>query len=130
MYLLDTNICIAIIKENSKVIAHFRVNYKQCYLSSLVLGELYKGVYCSRRIEKNLEVLHKFTRKFPIINFNEQDSLEFGKIQGELRKIGKPTGVVDALLAAQARSRESILVTDNTKHFINISNLELENWLL
>jgi tRNA(fMet)-specific endonuclease VapC len=53
MYLLDTNICIAIIKENSDVVSEFQSKYQDCYLSTLVLGELYKGVYCSSRVEKN-----------------------------------------------------------------------------
>ena len=55
--------------------------------------------------------------------------MEFGKIQAELRKIGRPTGQLDALIAAVARSRNDILVTDNTRHFINITNIQLENWL-
>jgi tRNA(fMet)-specific endonuclease VapC len=129
MYLLDTNICIALIKENSQAIKHFQLKYRDCYLPSLVLGELYKGVYCSTKIEKNLEVLNRFVTKLLIIEFNKKDALEFGKIQGELRKKGKPTGVIDALLGAIARSRQEILVTDNTKHFINTDNLQLENWL-
>ncbi len=130
MYLLDTNICIAIIKENPQVIRQFKTKYQDCYLSSLVLGELYKGVYCSTKVEYNLGILPKFINKLLIVDFNANDALEFGKIQGELKQIGRPTGVVDALLAAMARSRQDILVTDNTRHFINITNLQLENWLL
>ncbi len=130
MYLLDTNICIAILKENPNVIKQFQFKYQDSYLSSLVVAELYKGVYCSTQIENNLTILEQFINKFIILEFNEKDGLEFGKIQGELRRIGKPTGVVDALLAAMARSRNAILVTDNTKHFININNLQLENWLV
>ena len=54
---------------------------------------------------------------------------EFGKIQGQLRKMGRPTGEIDALIAAVARARGDILVTNNTRHFQNISGLSLENWL-
>lgn len=125
MYLIDTNICIAIIKNNPLVISHF----KQKYQDSLVLAELYKGVYCSSKIAYNLNVLNQFANKLPIVEFSGEDALEFGIIQGELRKMGKPTGVMDALLGAMARARHDILVTDNTKHFINIPELQLENWL-
>jgi tRNA(fMet)-specific endonuclease VapC len=65
----------------------------------------------------------------PIVTFDQKASLEFGKIQGELRKIGKPTGHLDALIAGIARSRNDILVTDNIRHFENIINLQWENWL-
>ena len=43
--------------------------------------------------------------------------------------MGKPTGELDALIASVARSRQDILVSDNTRHFINIPHLQLENWL-
>lgn len=56
-------------------------------------------------------------------------AIEFGKIQRQLRQIGKPTGEIDAFVAAVARSREDILVTNNVRDFENIPNLQLENWL-
>ena len=129
MYLLDTNICIAILKGNLTVVSHFRLKYQESYLSTLVLGELYKGVYCSTQLERNLDTLTRFANQLPIIAFDQQAAIEFGKIQSELRKIGKPTGQLDALIASVARSRQDVLVTDNTRHFENISNLVIENWL-
>ncbi|MFM5899478.1 MAG: hypothetical protein ACKO8W_18680 [Dolichospermum sp.] len=42
---------------------------------------------------------------------------------------GKPTGQLDALIAAVAIGNNCILVTYNTRHFENISNLLIENWL-
>ena len=129
MYLLDTNICVAILKKNKNVLSHFRLKYQECYIPTLVLGELYKGVYCSTKVEKNLFNLNQFLTQLPIIGFDEKSAFEFGKIQGELRKMGKPTGHLDALIAGIARSRKDILVTDDIRHFHNIANLQLENWL-
>lgn len=129
MYLLDTNICIAILKGNSKVIGQFQLKYHNCHLLTLVLAELYKGVYCSSKISQNIEALNQLVNHLPQIGFDNKAALEFGKIQGELRIIGRPTGEIDALIAAVARSRGYIVVTNNTRHFINISNLRLENWL-
>ena len=130
MYLLDTNICIAIIKENYDVVTEFQLKYQDCYLSTLVLGELYKGVYCSSRVDKNLTTLRKFEVNLPRVGFDAQAAYEFGKIQGELRRIGKPTGNLDALIAAVARSRQDTIVTGNTRHFINIADIQLENWFM
>ena len=129
MYLLDTNICIAILKGNPTVITQFQTQYQNCYLSTLVLAELYKGVYCSTKVAQNLNNLNQLANNLPHIQFDNAAALEFGKIQGELRKLGRPTGELDALIAAVARSRGDIVVTNNTRHFINISNLKLENWL-
>jgi tRNA(fMet)-specific endonuclease VapC len=64
-----------------------------------------------------------------VAEFDRAAAMEFGRIQGELKEIGKPTGEQDALIAAVARSRQSILVTNNTRHFENISDLQLEDWL-
>ncbi|NJM56931.1 MAG: type II toxin-antitoxin system VapC family toxin [Synechococcales cyanobacterium RU_4_20] len=72
-----------------------------------------------------------------IVDFDRSAALHFGQIQAELRRLGKPTGDLDAAIgfaklrriAATARSRDDILVTNNSRHFENIPNLRLENWL-
>jgi tRNA(fMet)-specific endonuclease VapC len=129
MYLLDTNICIALLKENPQAIKKFNRYFSQCYLSTIIVAELYKGVYYSQQVAKNLEILQQFIDLLPIEPFSLEAAVEFGKIQSELKKIGKPTGELDALIAAVARSRNDILVTNNIKDFTNIPKLQLENWL-
>lgn len=126
MYLLDTNICIAF--NNSHPEVYRKVS--QCYISTVVLAEPYKGAYCSQKLEDNLKRLNDFTSLIQVIDFDMNAAVEFGMIQRELREIGRPTGDLDAVIAAVARSRQDILVTDNTRHFINIPNLRLENWLI
>ena len=54
MYLLDTNICIALLNENRKAITKFNYKFSQCYLSTIIISELYKGIYCSKQVEKKL----------------------------------------------------------------------------
>lgn len=129
MYLLDTNICIALLNEKPQAVAKFNRYFSQCYLSIIVVSELYKGVYCSQQVAKNLETLTQLTELLPVKPFEMEAAIEFGKIQSELRKIGKPTGEFDALIAAVARSCDDIIVTNNIKDFINIPNLQLDNWL-
>jgi tRNA(fMet)-specific endonuclease VapC len=129
VYLLDTNICVALLKHNALAVRKFNAKAGFCYLSTIVVAELYKGVYCSGRLQQNLSVLEQFLSLMPIVDFDSSASEEFGKIQAELRRIGKPTGELDAIIAAVARSRQNILVTNNTRHFANISGLQLENWL-
>lgn len=129
MYLLDTNICVALLKQNSLAIRQFNAKASQCYLSTIVIAELYKGAYCSQRLQQNVRTIEQFVSLMSIVEFDRSAAEEFGKIQAELRRIGKPTGELDAIIGAVARSRQDILVTNNTRHFINISNLQLENWL-
>ncbi|AFY42595.1 type II toxin-antitoxin system VapC family toxin [Nostoc sp. PCC 7107] len=129
MYLLDTNICIALLKADTQAVKKFNFYFGQCYLSTIIVAELYKGVYYSQQVAKNLEDLQQFIDLLPIEPFDINAACEFGKIQSELKKIGKLTGEVDALVAAVARSRNDIVVTNNIKDFVNIPNLQLENWL-
>jgi tRNA(fMet)-specific endonuclease VapC len=129
MYLLDTNICIALLNQNPQAVTKLNRFFSQCYLSIIVVSELYKGVYCSRQVAANLEILAQFIELLPVEEFEIEAAIEFGKIQNELRIIGKPTGEFDALIAAVARSRDDILVTNNIKDFEYIPNLKLDNWL-
>lgn len=129
MYLLDTNICIALLKENPQAVKKLNRYFSQCYLSTIIVAELYKGVYSSQQVSNNLETLQQFTDLLAIEPFDLEAAIEFGKIQSDLKKVDKPTGELDALIAAVARSRNDILVTNNIKYFTNIPNLQLENWL-
>jgi len=129
MYLLDTNICIALNQKHPAVLDEFEDKGAECYIATLVLAELYKGVYCSTRVAQNLAKLENLLSVLAVVPFDEAAAEDFGKIQGELRRLGKPTGELDAIIAAVARSRGDIVVTDNTRHFENIPNLQLENWL-
>lgn len=130
MYLLDTNICIALLKGNSQVISTFNACADECYIFTINVAELYKGVYYSQRVEQNLASLELFLQDMSIVSFDRLAAKEFGKIQSELRQIGKPTGELDAMIAAVERSRHDQVVTNNTKDFINISSLGLENWIV
>ena len=120
---------MALLKQNALAVRKFNAKAGFCYLSTIVVAELYKGVYCSGRRWQNLSVLEQFLSLMPIVEFDSSAAEEFDKIQAELRRIGKPTGEVDAIIAAVARSRQDLLVTNKTRHFINISSLQLENWL-
>jgi len=70
MYLLDTNICIALLKGNLQVISSFNTCADECYISTINVAELYKGVCCSQRVEQNLVSLELFLNDMPIINFD------------------------------------------------------------
>lgn len=88
MYLIDTNIAVALLNSNPKAVAKFNRFFSQCYFSTIVISELYKGVYCSKQIQKNLETLASLTQLITIESFDLDAAIEFGKIQSELRQIG------------------------------------------
>jgi tRNA(fMet)-specific endonuclease VapC len=130
MYLLDTNICIALMNGNRQVIRLFNQFFPQSYTSTIVIAELYKGIYGSQRQADNLNALHELTQLLDVQPFTSEAALEFGIIQNELKQLSRPTGEMDALIAAVARSNGDIVVTNNIRDFQNIPNLELEDWLV
>ena len=130
MYLLDTNICIFI--KNRKPIQvlerlHSIIN-SNVFISSISVAELQYGVYNSQNIEKNHISLVEFLAPFEIIDFDDNDAEQFGKIRAELKRTGRLIGPYDLLIAAQALAKNLILVTNNTDEFKRVNKLKLEDW--
>jgi tRNA(fMet)-specific endonuclease VapC len=131
MYLLDTNICIYAIKNKPiTVLERIKENSRfGIYISSLTIAELEYGIENSNRVEENRVSLIKFISIFNILSFDDSDAILYGKLKAKLKKEGNIIGPIDMLLAAQALSKDLILVTNNTKEFERIENLKLENWV-
>jgi tRNA(fMet)-specific endonuclease VapC len=129
MFLLDTNIIIAYFKGSYVVKEKTISNLEEIAVSTLVIAELNYGAKSSQNPEKNLEKLSYFIDVIRIIPFDLLCAIKFGDIKSKLRAIGKPTGEVDALIAATALTHNAILVTNNLKHFENIEGLKTENWV-
>ncbi len=130
MYLLDTNICIFLKNKKPKqVLDHLhQVINQNLYISSITVAELYFGVFNSLNIEKNHVSLVKFLAPFKILNFDDEDAKEFGRIRSKLKKEGKLIGSYDMQIAAQAIAKKLILVTNNTNEFIRVDGIKIEDW--
>jgi len=132
MYLLDTNICIFITNKKPATVLqrleHAILAREKIYISSISVAELQYGVYNSQHIEKNRIALVEFLAPFEIIDFDDTDAEVFGRIRAELKKQGKIIGSYDMLIAAQAISRDLVLVTNNMDEFSRIAELKIEDW--
>lgn len=128
MILLDTNVVVAFLNGDKSILKRIRVEIDEIGLSTLVVAELDYGAKVSQRSEDNLEKLYRLLEIIQVVPFDIECARIFGTIKSKLRSIGKPTGEVDALIAATAMAREAILVTGNKKHFENIEGLKIEVW--
>ena len=131
MYLLDTNICIYIIKKKPpEVLKKLKSkSLDDIFISSITVAELEYGAAKSDFPEKNKISLIEFLSIFNILPFNDKDAVEFGIIKADLSKKGKIIGPMDLLISAQAKSRKLILVTNNVKEFERIPDIRIENWV-
>lgn len=130
IYMLDTNICSFIIREKPQYI---KDKLKECEkqhivaLSSIVVSELLYGA--KKRDSKKLTyIVESFIDNFVIYDFNKNAAKEYANIRASLEKKGQIIGSNDLLIAAHAKSLNSILVTNNIKEFKRVSELNLEDW--
>ena len=128
MILLDTNVVVAFLNGDKSVLKRIRVEIDKIALSTLVVAELDYGAKVSQKSEENLEKLYRLVDIVQVVPFDIECARIFGTIKSRLRSLGKPTGEVDALIAATAMAHEAILVTANKKHFENIEGLKVEIW--
>ncbi|QQO07661.1 type II toxin-antitoxin system tRNA(fMet)-specific endonuclease VapC [Breznakiella homolactica] len=131
MYLLDTNICIYIIKEQPEaVLKNLRKKRsKGMAISSITLAELEYGVENSKYPEKNKIALIKFLSIISILPFDAKAAEAYGKIKADLKRRGCIIRPLDILIAAHAKSEDLILVTNNSKEFERVEDLKIENWV-
>ena len=129
-YLLDTNICIYIIKKKPEIVLEKFKGFPlgSIGISTITLAELQFGIRKSSNPEKNLSALNQFIIPLEIIDFDYNATLEYGLIRAELEKNGTPIGPLDTLIGAHAKSAGLVLVTNNEKEFRRIQNLKIENW--
>jgi len=132
MYLLDTNICIYLIKSKfpglQKIIEE--TDPSEIAISAITVAELEFGISKSLYPERNKIALLKFLAPFEIVPFTEKDCEDFGWLRTYLNKKGTPIGAYDLQIASQCLARDLILVSNNLKEFERVPNLKYENWVL
>jgi tRNA(fMet)-specific endonuclease VapC len=132
-YLLDTNVCIALINEKPlSVRARFDKAVGEgadVHVSSVAVFELWYGVSKSLRRDSNTRLLAGFLSG-PIhhLAFDEQDARVAGKLRAEMETIGRPIGEYDLLIGGQALRHKMTLVTANAREFGRIKSLSWEDW--
>ncbi|MBS3918689.1 MAG: type II toxin-antitoxin system VapC family toxin [Deltaproteobacteria bacterium] len=125
---MDTNVVVAFLNGEGSVLKRIKDEIDRIALSPLVIAELDYGAKVSHKAKENLEKLYRFVDIVQVVPFDIECAKAFGTIKSRLRSLGKPTGEVDALIAATALAHEAILVTANKRHFENIEGLKVEVW--
>ena len=130
-YMLDTNICIYIIKlRPEEMIQKFMEHDPDdICISAITYAELTHGVEKSRAKEKNRVALMVLLSGIQVVPFDDLAAQIYGEIKVDLQKKGTPIGPMDTLIAAHAKALNLTLVTNNTKEFARVDSLELEDWV-
>ncbi len=124
--LLDTNAVIAVFANDAAILAIVS-QATECFLPSIVLGELYFGAHHSANVADNLAKLQAFCDTVTILPCNEETAAEYGRIKNELRTKGRPIPENDIWIAAIAAQHRLELLS-NDEHFDVVDGLNRKSW--
>jgi tRNA(fMet)-specific endonuclease VapC len=132
-YLLDTSACIAMLRDRPPLVRARALEaarrHQNLLVSSIVLHELWYGVYKSSDIPRNASKLLRFLAgNLETVDFDYEDARIAGEIRAVLKAQGKLIGAFDPLIAAQCLRHDLTLVTADVSDFRRISDLRWENW--
>jgi tRNA(fMet)-specific endonuclease VapC len=128
-YMLDTNICIYVMKNHpAELRQRFNRLAEQLCISSITLAELYYGAEKSARAPENVEAVDEFVSRLDVLAFSSKAAKHYGQIRADLERAGTPVGAHDMLIGAHARAEGLILVTNNLREFTRMPGLRAENW--
>jgi len=135
MICLDTNAVIALLNDRSSPvrtrIAASIADGHTFAISVIVLFELRYGATKSASPDRNAQrIIDLLTGPIEVLPFDPADAEEAGEIRATLERAGMPIGPYDALVAAQARRRNVLLVTANEREFARVPRLKIENWVV
>jgi tRNA(fMet)-specific endonuclease VapC len=128
--LLDTNICIHLIREKPRSILERFKEYAvgDIGISVITLAELEYGVSKSSKPATNKAALNQFVAPLELVVFDRSATAVYGKLRTTLEKKGQSIGAMDLLIAAHALALNVRLVTHNVREFGRVPGLRVETW--
>ena len=129
MILLDTDICIELLRGNETVLDCQATAAQTTAVAAMTVGELYYGAEKSARRQHNLSLVSQFLLAMRIIHTTVPILRTFGHLKTVLERQGQPLPDADILIAATALDCCDYLVSGNTEHFQRFAHLSVENWI-
>jgi tRNA(fMet)-specific endonuclease VapC len=129
-FLLDTDLCSAHLRGERSVFSKFVQYSGRLHVSAITVGELYSWVLRSKAPPDRLQLLQRFLMGVTVLPVDAEVAYRFGVVRAELLDKGQPTMSTDLFIAATGLVHGLTLVTHNTRHFQNVRDLAVEDWLV
>jgi len=127
-FLLDTNICSVYLRQHPLVFQKMLQHSGQLAMSSITWAELHSWAAQPTAPQSRLTALLDLASDVDILPVDREVAELFGQLRIALRQAGGPVPELDAIIAATALTHGLILVTNNTKDFLRIPSLVLQDW--
>jgi tRNA(fMet)-specific endonuclease VapC len=128
-YMLDTNICIFVMKGLGQALAlRFDAEAERLCISAVTLAELVYGVEKSAAQNRNRRALESFIGRLAVLSFDSGAAAAYGALRSDLERRGAVIGPYDMMIAAHAQSQGLRLVTNNRREFERVTGLAIEDW--
>jgi tRNA(fMet)-specific endonuclease VapC len=130
-YMLDTNICIYLIKNHPpQVLRRLQaLNQGDAVMSVVTYAELRAGLEIqTTNREQDEHALSLLIGRIPVLPFTQSDAESFGVLRASVRD--RSRNAMDRLIAAHAVNLGLTLVTNNEADFKDYPGLVVENWAL
>ncbi len=128
MILIDTDVCIDLLKGNKKILRRREEYDGPIGVCFMTIAELFYGAQKSSDPSRNIDTVERLLLTLEIVQSDLSILKRFGTIKAQLQNAGMPIADADILIASATLEKAEKLITGNTKHFERIPGLSLEDW--
>jgi tRNA(fMet)-specific endonuclease VapC len=129
-FLLDTDTCSAYVKGNPLVFNRFVQYGGGLAISTITLGELFTWALRAKAPPKRLQDMQDLLKLVGVHDVTSAVARKFGELRAVLFDAGTPVAEMDLFNGAVASVHNLTMVTHNTKDYVNIPGLVLEDWMV
>lgn len=131
MFLLDTNICVYIIRQRPEAVfrrlSEVSLAGEPVGVSVITAFELEVGALRAQG-RRYGEAVRRFVVALDVVPLEDSARVAYGRLRIALERRGEPIGAHDLLIAAHALTLGATLVTNNEREFRRVKGLKIENW--
>jgi tRNA(fMet)-specific endonuclease VapC len=129
-FLVDTDICSAHLKQSGKVTARFVQYMGRLHVSAVTVAELFTWALRAKAPPQRLRGVLDMVNDMTFVPVDQDVARKFGELRAALLDAGQPKPQMDLLIAATALVHGMTLVTHNTRDYMAIPGLTLDDWLV
>ena len=129
MKILDTDVCIELLRGNARVLERRQRALDEVATTWITACELAYGAAKSRTVKKNQTLATEFLATLPVVGLDLPAAERFGRLKADLERGGNILADADLMIAAITLAQGASLVTGNRRHYARIGGLRVEDWI-